>query len=70
MTICDPCKELSKKTHRAKPHDMLRKLEDVRIFIGSGSRGYEEQDYLCLDCQAKFTHSTDKNNLPWTLWQG
>ena len=55
MAICDQCKELSKKSNRAKPHEMLRKIDDARIFIGSGSRGYEEQDYQCLECQAKFT---------------
>ena len=70
MIICDQCEGLSTKSHRSKPHDMLRPLDDARIFVSSGSRGYEEQDYQCLKCQSKFTHSTDKNDLPWTLWQG
>ncbi len=70
MEICDHCEKQVKKSHRAKPHDWLKPFGDVRIFKGSQSRGYEEHDYQCLTCSAKFTRSTDKNNLPWTLWQG
>ena len=70
MAICKQCSDLAEKKNRTKPHELLRKFDEARVFIGSGSRGYEEQDYQCLKCQAKFTYSTDKNDLPWTLWQG
>ena len=46
------------------------KIDVRRVFRGRNHRGFEEQDYQCQTCQAKFTHSTDKNDLAWTLWQG
>ena len=70
MKICDLCEEQTKKTRNGKPHDHLRKVDDVRIFTGKKPRGFEEQDYMCVVCQSKFTQSTDKNDLAWTLWQG
>lgn len=70
MEICDLCREQSKKPYSAKPHEFLRKVDEVRIFVGIKPRGYREQDYQCLTCKAKFTQSTDRNDLPWTLWQG
>ena len=70
MEICDMCKEQIKKSYNAKPHEFLRQVDEERIFKGVKPRGYKEQDYQCLMCQAKFTQSTCKNDLPWTLWQG
>lgn len=70
MEICAPCKEQTKKSRKGKPHDSLMKVDDPRIFKGTDPRGFQEQDYQCLICKAKFTHSTDKNDLAWTLWQG
>lgn len=70
MEICDRCKEQSKKLRNGKPHEYLIKVDEPRIFKGKFPRGFEEQDYQCLICKAKFTQSTDKNNLAWTLWQG
>lgn len=67
MKICDLCEELSKKTRNAKPHENLIKVEEPRFFRGANSRGFEEQDFQCLTCKAKFTQSTNKNDLPWTL---
>lgn len=69
-TICGLCTDQSKKTHNGKPHEYLVKIDDPRIFKGLKPRGYEEQDYQCLSCKAKFTQSSDKNNLAWTLWRG
>lgn len=70
MDICAPCKEQSKKSRNGKPHDTLIKVDETRIFKGTAPRGYEEQDYQCQICKAKFTHTTDKNDLAWTLWRG
>jgi hypothetical protein len=70
MSICNLCEEQAKKTGRQKPHQDLLKVDEARIFKGSGPRGFEEQDYQCLACRSKFTQTTDKNNLPWTLWNG
>ncbi|AMV70429.1 hypothetical protein JCM30471_24240 [Desulfuromonas carbonis] len=70
MKICGLCEEQSKKSRNGKPHDDLVKLDACRIFGGRSPRGFEEQDYQCLSCQAKFTHSTDRNDQPWTLWRG
>jgi len=53
-----------------KPHDELVKVDEPRIFSGNKPKGFEEQDYQCLTCKAKFTHSTNKNAEPWTLWKG
>ena len=50
--------------------DFVAAADQPRIFKGARPRGFEEQDYQCLVCKAKFTHSTNKNDLSWTLWQG
>jgi hypothetical protein len=70
METCSLCQEQAKKTHRGKPHDDLIKVDESRVFKGAGPQGYEEQDFKCLGCNSKFTHSTGKNDLAWTLWQG
>ena len=69
MEICDQCKEQSTKSYRAKPHDSLRQVDDVRIFKSLKSKGYIEQDYQCNTCNSKFTQSTNKDDLPWVLWE-
>lgn len=70
MDLCDLCMEQSKKTRSGKPHEYLEKVDESRIFKGSGPRNFAEQDYQCLKCQSKFTWSTSKNDLSWTLWRG
>ncbi|KIH77741.1 hypothetical protein SAMN05660860_01227 [Geoalkalibacter ferrihydriticus] len=70
MQICALCEEQAKKSRNGKPHDSLVKIDDPRIFKGKKPRGFEEQDYQCQTCNAKFTQSTDKNDLAWTLWRG
>ncbi len=70
MQTCSLCQEQAKKTRRGHPHQELIKVDDVRIFRGASPRGYKEQDYQCQVCNAKFTQSTGKNDLAWTLWQG
>jgi len=70
MKICDLCEAQSMKERNGRPHEFLMKVDEPRIFKGSKPRGFEEQDYECLTCKSKFTHSTDKNGLAWTLWRG
>lgn len=70
MEICDLCKEQSKRSRNGKPHESLAKVDDLRVFQGKHPRGFEEQDYQCVTCKSKFTWSTNKNDLAWTLWQG
>lgn len=70
LKICDLCKEQSKKSSSGRPHEYLEKIDNPRIFKGKKPRGFEEQDYQCLTCKSKFTRSTNKNDLAWTLWQG
>ncbi len=70
METCSLCQDQTKKTHRGKAHHVLLKIDEPRVFTGASPRGYEEQDYKCLDCDSKFTQSTSKNDLAWTLWQG
>ena len=70
MDICKQCEDQAKKTRNGKPHGLLTKVDDSRIFKGLKPRGFEEQDFQCLACKTKFTHSTDKNGVAWTLWQG
>jgi len=70
MNICSLCQDQTKRTYRGKPHQNLVKIDEPRFFTGGVSRGHEEQDYQCLSCNSKFTQSTDKNDLAWTLWQG
>lgn len=70
MKICDQCEEQSKKSRRGKPHENLEKVDELRFFTGNKHRGFQEQDYQCLTCKAKFTQSTNENDQAWTLWQG
>ncbi len=70
MKICTLCEEQSKKSRTGKPHEHLTEVDAPRIFKGKNPQGFEEQDYQCLECAAKFTRSTSKNDLAWTLWQG
>jgi hypothetical protein len=70
MTICVQCEDQSKKKSAGQPHEHLIKVDAARIFKGKKPRGYEEQDYQCLTCASKFTYSTNKNDLVWTLWMG
>jgi len=70
MEICSLCEEQVKKAASGKPHESLSKVDEIRVFRGKNARGFEEQDYQCLTCKSKFTQSTNKNDLAWTLWQG
>jgi hypothetical protein len=70
MEICSQCQKQSKKYRGGRPHEDLTKIDEPRIFIGNNLRGFKEQDYQCLECKSKFTWSTNKNDLTWTLWQG
>jgi hypothetical protein len=70
MATCGMCEEQTKKSRNGKPHQYLGKTGEPRIFKGARSRGFAEQDYQCLVCQTKFTYSTSKNDLAWTLWRG
>jgi hypothetical protein len=70
MEVCSLCQEQTKKTYRGKPHQGLIKVDAARIFSGASPRGHEEQDYKCMDCESRFTQSSGKNDLAWTLWQG
>jgi hypothetical protein len=69
MEICALCEGQSAKSRNGKPHENLFKVNDARIFKGMGARGFDEQDYMCMTCKSKFTRSTDKNDLAWTLWR-
>lgn len=69
MPPCTECQKLIKQNRRGKPHQDLSPEGDPRIFKGARPRGFEEQDYRCLSCQSRFTHSTSRNDLTWTLWQ-
>ena len=69
MEICGLCEEQSKKSRNGKPHEFLIKVDEVRQFGGKKPRGFVEQDYQCLTCKSKFTQSSDRNNLAWTLWR-
>jgi len=70
MTCCDLCDKQLAKSKRGGPHGYMKNLGDKRVFVSQGRLGYEEQDYQCLTCQARFTHSTNKNDQAWTLWEG
>jgi thymidine kinase len=70
MAICGMCQEQAKKALRGDAHQYLAKVDAPRVFKGGQSKGYEEQDYQCQVCQAKFTRSNNRNDLAWTLWQG
>jgi len=68
MNICKLCEAQSKK-NTSKPHEQLVKVGVQRVFKGVRPRGFEEQDYQCQACAARFTQSSNKNDLAWTLWQ-
>ncbi|MEZ4485319.1 MAG: hypothetical protein R2864_12275 [Syntrophotaleaceae bacterium] len=70
MKPCELCEEQAKKSRSGKPHENLSKVDESRLFKGHNKRSFEEQDYQCLTCQARFTHSTNKNDHAWTLWRG
>ena len=70
MKTCALCQEQAKKSSRGIPHDYLVQIDAPRVFRGNNARGYEEQDYQCQVCKAKFTWSTNMNDLAWTLWLG
>lgn len=71
MAICTLCEKQAKRSHSTKPHELLKQIDDKRVFgRGARQRGFEEQDHECMQCHAKFTHSTDKNAFGWTLWEG
>lgn len=70
MEMCALCKKQSKKVRTGKPHENLIKVDEPRSFTGASSYGFKEQDYLCLTCSSKFSHSTNKNDVAWTLWRG
>jgi len=70
MAECRLCLEQAKKARRGDAHVHLEPCGEQRLFKGMTSRGYEEQDYQCTVCQTKFTRSTNRNDLFWTLWQG
>ncbi len=65
IEICDSCMKQSKKISSGRPHENLIKVDERREF-----NGFKEQDYLCLACKSKFTHSTNRSDLTWTLWRG
>lgn len=70
MANCSMCEDQAKMFRNGKPHQFLNKIDTPRIFNGAKPRGFKEQDYQCQVCHAKFTFSTNKNDLTWTLWQG
>lgn len=70
MANCDKCEDQAKMSRHGRPHEFLDKMDAARVFTGAKPRGFEEQDYQCQVCKAKFTHTTNKNDLAWTLWQG
>jgi hypothetical protein len=70
MKTCSMCQEQAKKSSRGVAHGDLVPIDEPRIFRGNNARGYEEQDYQCRSCNAKFTRSTNMNDLAWTLWLG
>ena len=70
MEMCALCEKQSKKAASGKPHENLIKIDEPRIFAGVYPRGFKEQDYLCQICRSKFSHSTNKNDVAWTLWRG
>ena len=69
MDVCSLCETQAKITRNGRPHEYLVSIDEPRIFKGAPPRGYQEQDYQCLTCKSKFTHSTGKNDIAWTLWQ-
>jgi hypothetical protein len=70
METCNMCHEQAKKSRRGTPHKGLLETDEPRVFRGANAREYVEQDYQCLICKAKFTWSTNHNDLAWTLWLG
>ncbi len=70
MEMCVLCEKKKKKIRNGKPHINLIAMDEPRIYTGKAPGGFKEQDYLCLTCHSKFSHSTNKNDLSWTLWRG
>ena len=70
MDLCGMCEAQVKKSQKGDPHQFLAKIDEQRIFKSVCSKGYAEQDYQCQVCSAKFTKSTNRNDLAWTLWRG
>jgi len=70
MDPCGHCKEQLKKSQRGGPHAQLAKIGEPRVFKGNNARRYEEQDFQCLVCRSKFTWSSNRNDIAWSLWQG
>lgn len=70
MKACSLCEEQAKKSRNSKPHENLIPVDDRRIFGGKKPQRFEEQDYQCTTCKTKFTHSTNANDIPWTMWRG
>ncbi len=70
MYNCSLCKEQIRKNRRDTPHAHLIEVDERRLFRGAEARRYEEQDYRCLLCSTKFTWSSNKNDLAWTVWRG
>ena len=70
MEICNLCEDQAAKSKSGKPHETLMAIEQKRVFKGSNARRFEEQDYQCQVCQAKFTWSNNRNDLAGTLWDG
>lgn len=70
MVMCNLCEKQSKKVSSGRPHDYLVEIDEPRLFKGAAPYKYKEQDYLCLTCNSKFSHSTNKNDVAWTLWRG
>ncbi len=58
MEMCVLCEKQSKKVNTGKPHENLIKVDDPRIYAGGTAGGFKEQDYQCLTCKSKFSHST------------
>ena len=67
---CGMCKDQTSKTSRGNAHEYLTEVDEPRIFQGPRGPGYREQDYRCEVCRAKFTWSSNRHDLGWTLWEG
>jgi hypothetical protein len=70
MEMCVLCEKQSKKVNNSRPHENLIEIDEPRFFKGAARYRFKEQDYQCLTCNSKFSHSTNKNDQAWTLWQG
>ena len=68
MDICYLCNKQLDKSKHGSPHEYLQVLGEHRNCMGNNATEYEEQDYQCSTCKAKFTFSTVTINSAWTLW--